>query len=117
MEQYAALGNITNKTGIATALSFQGGKDVYELFRHTLIEETFGKTNSFQEVFRLKLLAESMGFLSRSQKEAFEFIVQGSSPAFWTNASSYYQDEKGGPDGYLAQACIAAVGLNGVNHR
>jgi hypothetical protein len=99
--------------GIARALSFEGGQDVYEAFRRTLVDETIGRTQNLEEITALTWLVKSMAYLGRTEKAAYDFTVQGCNPEFWNNVSSYYRDGLIAANMRMVSSSIIGVGILG----
>ena len=106
VEAYRAAESIAKKARIARALAHVGDEHVVSLLTNALTREYVGRELTQEEAQNLGGIAPSLGYLARRYDSAFNFLMQGIDPAFWSRQS-------GLPfSGGFAGDCLRGLGLS-----
>ena len=84
IEAYRATDTIDKKSKIARVLAHIGDEQVVSLLTNALTREHVGRELTLYEGQSLGQVAECLGFLARRYDSAFNFLMQGIEPAFWS---------------------------------
>ena len=84
IEAYRATDTIDKKSKIARLLAHVGDEQVVSLLTNALTREHVGRELTRYEGQSLGQVAECLGFLARRYDSAFNFLMQGIEPAFWS---------------------------------
>lgn len=112
---YRSLPSITNKLGLAGALAYAGGEASVELLIYSLTCEYAGRRfETVNEGVQLTLLARYLGLAAAHSDRAYQFLVDGLNPAFWSNKITWSVTAALGfdPAGRLPGECIMGLGVS-----
>jgi hypothetical protein len=109
---YRSLPSITNKLGLAGVLAHAGGEASVELLIHSLTREYGGRRLTSWEAVQLCILARLLGLAAAHSDRAYEFLVQGVNPGFWTTNITWTAENPGISE-RLPGECIMGLGLSG----
>ena len=84
IKAYRATDTIDKKSKIARVLAHIGDEQVVSLLTNALTREHVGRELTRYEGQSLGQVAECLGFLARRYDSAFNFLMQGIEPAFWS---------------------------------
>lgn len=111
---YRQIHNISDKHHIVRMLAFGGSSPAAATLINAVTNEYSGKRVDLQGHAILTYIPELIGVLARHNQEAFQFLISGSSPEFWSRIQLWKDEYGHSPEiGAMVGQCITGLAWSG----